>query len=204
MSEDVAVLPKFPIPGYEHLDPEAASKLLHDRRNKPYSAALQQVEDGLMVFPPYRFRPFPASLYRHWNEANKRRELMRRAGAAGISPADDRQMLMLEDSLPPYETQTIGVHDFDDNDHVIERLRERNEADLLIAQGQGWATTPGGVKAAERRANDAIANAAAERTYDDRRVGGIAREELDAIEAASDEHVVDIPEARRDEKRARK
>ncbi len=126
---------------------------------------------------------------------------MRMAGQHGVSPADDRQMLMLEDMLPRYETKLIGVHDFDDNDAIQPLKRERNEEDLRLAIGQGWATTPDGVKAAERRVNMAIADSAAERTYDDRHLGGKAKAELDAIEAASDLHVVEVPVARKDGKR---
>lgn len=195
-SSDVAVLPKFPIPGYEHMSVEEASKKLHERRNKSYSAAMQQVDDGILDFPPYRFRPFPTSVYRHWDPAAKRREVMRLAGAQGVSLGDERGMLVIEDSVPLYETRTIGVHDFDADDDVMPRVRDRNEEDLRLAIGQGWATTPDGVKAAERRINDAIANAAAERTYDDRHLGELGRRELDAIEAASDVHVVEVPQAK--------
>ncbi len=189
----VDVLPKFPIPGFEDMDPQEAANLLHEEKNTPFQAW----REARIKFPAYRYRPFPTCLYRHWTEVNKRRELMRLVGANGIPMDDTRQIQMLEDGIAEYETLPLGVNDVADDGTVNESLRAKNEAALLLAKGQGWANTPFEVKAAERRLNDAVANAAAERTWDDRHLGGVAREELNAVEAASDLHVVDIPEVPR-------
>lgn len=192
---DVAVLPKFPIPGYEGMSIEEASRALHDEMNTPFN------EFKRLKFPKYVFRPFPVALYRHWNEAHKRREVIKMAGLAGVPLSDDRQMLALEDTVPEFETLLLGKHDYGEDGTVNEALRAKNDADLAIALGQGWATTPGGVKDAEARVNRRIADAAAERTHADRHLTGPAKAELDAIENASDLHVVEIPEARKGELR---
>ena len=129
MSE-VAVLPKYPIPGMEHLDPDEAALKLHHKKNR----AVRPEDD--MEFPPYRFRPFPCALYRDWNEVNRRAEIRRRAVSMGVSLDDDRGMQHVEDAIEPYETALCGVHDYDQDDAIISQLRERNEKELAAKLDQ--------------------------------------------------------------------
>lgn len=195
---DVALLPRYPVPGYEHLTPEEAASRLHNKKNRAVNAS-EDVE-----FPPYRFMPFPTCLYRDWEPAARRLELRKLAGANAVNMSDKRQMDMLEDMMPQYQSMIIGVKDVDENGQINQRLRDANESAMRLAQGQGWATSPNDVRSTKDAMNKEIALHAAVRAYDDRNVGGKAREELDRIEDAADEHVVDVQSARQSVEQAAK
>jgi len=188
---DVMQLPKYAIPGMEHLDPEVAALRLHNRKNRAVNPADE------MEFPPYRFRPFPVAVYRDWDETARRRELYKRASAAGISLSDERQIQLIEDTMEEWETLLIGVHDFDERDDVMPQLREENERKLAWHLSHGWVAKPDDIRSAKDRLNKMVARAAAERAYDDRHLGPQAAAELEAIEDAADDHVVEVPEAPR-------
>jgi hypothetical protein len=58
-----------------------------------------------------------------------------------------------------------------------------------------WARTADEALAVEARRQQAIAEAAAVSRHDDRRLSAAAMAERDAIDAVSDGHLVDVPEA---------
>ena len=60
---------------------------------------------------------------------------------------------------------------------------------------RGWCDSPAAVQDAENAYQERVARQAAERAFDDRRLGDGARAELDAIDDASEDHVVVVPEA---------
>jgi len=72
----------------------------------------------------------------------------------------------------------------------------RSESERREARDQGYADTPEDAKAAQKRLNDAVALAAAERAYDDRNLGDKAKAELEAAEDSVEHHVLD-PKIRR-------
>jgi hypothetical protein len=73
----------------------------------------------------------------------------------------------------------------------------RSEAEKTKAQRDGFADSPDEAKAAQKRLNDAVALAAAERAYDDRKLSPKAQAELDAAEDSVEHHVLD-PKVKRD------
>lgn len=93
------------------------------------------------------------------------------------------------------EAQIVGVHDFDDEGHIVEALRSRNEAERLHRLSLGWAHSPADIRTARREFEKRIAIQAAESNYDDRKLTGKAREERNAIEDAASDHLVDVPTA---------
>lgn len=194
----VVSLPKYPIPGLEHLDPEEAALRLHNKKNQ----AVRPDED--MVFPPYKFRPFPVALYRDWDPANRRREVVRIANKAGVRLDDERQMQLIEDEIVEWETMQVGVHDYDENDDIVSALRERNERELAARLDAEWCSHPSELRAKKDQLNKRVALNAALRAGDDRHLGEQAQRELDAIEEAADDHVVEVPEVRRGPGRPRK
>lgn len=187
---DVQLLPRYPVPGYEHMTPEAAAEKLHAKKNR----AVNSSED--VEFPPYIFRPFPTCLYRDWDPVARRLELRKLAGANAVNMSDERQMEMLEDMMPQHQTRVVGANDVDERGNVNQQLREANQADMLVLLGQGWARSPEEIRSVVDAQNKEIALHAAVRAYDDRHVAGKAREELDRIEDAADDHVVEVPVAR--------
>jgi hypothetical protein len=74
------------------------------------------------------------------------------------------------------------------------------EASVLIysdveeqALGTEWADSPAEAVAVKARLDELVANAAAERAYDDRRLGEKAQAELTAFEQSTGAHVLDVP-----------
>lgn len=90
------------------------------------------------------------------------------------------------------ESRLVGRMDFLEGE-VHAALRAQNEREHRDALAAGWVDKPDQVRSAKDRANKAIALAAAERAYDDRRLGDKAKRELEALEDAADDHVVDVP-----------
>lgn len=188
---DVIQLPKYPVPGYEELTPDEAAIKLHNKKNR----AVRPEED--MEFPPYMFKPFPVAVYRDWNPLNFRRECLRVAANVGADIQNDRQMQIIEDGLPEWETALVGVNDYDAENRVIPALREKNERELARMLDGEWCPTPDDLRKKKDRLDKIVAQAAAERAFDDRRLGGKAKAELERIEDAADDHVVAVPEARK-------
>lgn len=89
-----------------------------------------------------------------------------------------------------------GVNDYDGDGNLVEALRQRNEAQLAALLGDGWVDTPADVNKARRAAELDIARAAAMSAYEDKNLGEKARAEREAVDLASDDHVVDVPTAR--------
>ncbi len=67
----------------------------------------------------------------------------------------------------------------------------RTEAEHRVARDNGFADTPDEAKAAQKRLDDAVALAAAERAYDDRKLSQKAQAELAAVEDSVERHVLD-------------
>lgn len=186
-------LPKYPIQGYEDLSPEEASERLHRKKNTPIAPDIE--------YPSYRFRPYPCALYRQWTDEARERELMRVSAKYMLDMQKRSDVLTAESLVGQFETRLVGEADYiehRDSDEVISQIRERNDkakADLLE---QGWAERPDLVKEAAAKLRMKVATLAAERQFEDRRLGEKAAAELEAIDDASEDHVVDVPAARRE------
>lgn len=72
-------------------------------------------------------------------------------------------------------------------------MRWVNDAAEEAALGASWQETPAKALAMRETLDRAVAQAAAESNYDDRRMGTLAKAERDAADAASPEHLVELP-----------
>lgn len=188
----VALLSKYQIVPGE--DPEVTAARLHAKKNKPANPA----ED--LEFPAYRYRPYPRAVYREWDADEREIEVYRIAGKNALSLDNKRDRYTADALVGKYETKQVGMTDFEtlqNGDEVISSLRERNDKEFASLLDQGWSETPDGCKAAKARMNRILGEAAAVRWNDDAHLGEKAKAELTAIDDASDNHVVDVPEARK-------
>lgn len=87
---------------------------------------------------------------------------------------------------------------------LVSRLVQ-DEAEERNFLSRGWANEPGQAQqAADAYYDRSVAIPAAERAYDDRRMSAAAKAEIAAHEAATDDHVVDVPAPKRSPGRPRK
>jgi hypothetical protein len=195
----VAMLPKYkPEGALDYETAEEAAERLHLKKNKPANP----VED--MDFPAYRFFPYPTAIYRKWNEDDREQELYRIAGRYNLDLEKRRDRFQVEQLVGEFETRNVGVIDFirtgqgvKQSIEIVSELREKNEREHKALLDQGWADSPAGVKDATRRMQMKVATLAAEREYTDRNLGEKAMTELRAVDDAADDHVVDVPETRK-------
>lgn len=183
----IALLPKYQIVPGE--DPEVTAARLHAKKNRAVNAA-----DDL-EFPPYRFRPYPTCVYREWSEDARELEILRIAARHALDLEKRRDRITAESQVGLYESKLVGATDYHehwDHDEVISELREKNDKALAAALEDGWAERPELVKDATRRKQIKLATAAAERQYEDRRLSPEAAAELERVDDAADDHVVDV------------
>lgn len=193
----VVMLPKYlPEGAAENETAEEASARLHIEENRPLGAPKG------MRFPPYVYTPYPRAVYRDWDPDDRENEVMRIAGKHMLDLEKRRDRLTADQLVGQYETRNIGVIDFVRHSNntldVISELRERNDKEFKAALEEGWAETPSGVKDAKRRMQMRVATLAAERQFDDRHLGEQAARELEAIDDAASDHVVNVEETRRE------
>lgn len=192
----VVLMPKQYAPqgAFENETPEEAAARLHAKKNKP----VNPVED--MDFPAYRYRPYPRAVYRKWNEDDRENEIYKVAGKNMLNLEQKRDRFTAEALVGTFETRLVGAVDYtplDRGDEVNSTLRERNDKEFAALIDEGWAETPDGVKAATTRMQIRKATAAAERIHDDRHLGEQAAAELDVIDSAADDHVINVAETRK-------
>ncbi len=189
----VILLPKFRIRDGE--DPEVTAARLHRKHNRPVMGG-DDVEA-----PPYRYYPYPRAMYREWDPARYDVELYRVAGRNALDLSKPHERAAAEANLGAYESRNVGQFDClvegDNEPEVISEIREKNIREHEALKLEGWADTPDGVKAATRAYEMRIAAQAAERQFEDRHLGEKAAAELEAIDDASEAHVVNVPETRR-------
>lgn len=190
----VILLPKFRINADE--DPEVTAARLHRRKNTPVSQG-----DNDQEYPRYRFYPYPTAMYRKWDPKIYERELYKIAGKSALNLNLPHERQIAEDMLGEYETKNVGQFDChvegDNDPEVISEIRERNIREHQAMIEAGWADRPDGVKAAHRALEMRVAQQAAERQFEDRHLGEKAAAELEAIDDASEPHVVNVPETRK-------
>lgn len=127
---------------------------------------------------PYVFRPYPKMLYRAVVKDNGK--------AVCMEP-------------PPQPDFFEKSHEYDRAVRLNDALNKacqrivQSEAEHLIAKGQGWCETASEALAAHEAEQQAIGTAAAERAYADQRMSAKAQAEAHAADAATHEHVADVP-----------
>jgi hypothetical protein len=156
---------------------------LHAEKNAPWiNGAYSHLK-----FPPYRSAEYPKMLYSPgYGDARKAKDAALRLPARGTDDALRAQAL-LEAERALQESICI-VHDEDEE-------RARHGA---------WYETPTAAEHAKEAMAQAVAQAAAESNWTDRRMSPAAQAERAAYDAESEEHMIDVPAPRRGPGRPRK
>ena len=156
---------------------DPVSDRLHFLKNKP---EVPTIDGEPIVYPPYAYQPFPACLYGPWTDVRRRNELLQIARIEQLDLTKPLEREKAEFLIPEWDSREVR--------------NDREKQDWL---DQGWAESPADVKGAQTRYLDRIAHAAAERAFDDRRMGDGAKAEMTAAERAAEDHVLDLPAPKR-------
>lgn len=164
-------------------DPDEGARL-HAEKNAPWiNGAYSHLR-----FPPLVPAEFPKCLFSAgYGDALKAKALALRIPARGTDDAE-RATRLLDAERALSECVCIVP------DAEQEARRLAND----------WFNTPQEAEAGKEAIARRIATAAAERAYDDRRLGPQAQDELRAVEDDADGHVLDVPAPRRGPGRPRK
>lgn len=161
---------------------EEDSQALHMLKNHPPQP---EINGRPLQFPKYEYRPFPAAIYRTWTDNRKRDELIQVARMNSLNLLLPLEREKAESLLPPWDSRVV-----------------QNDRELKDYLAQGWAEEPTKVKEAEQAYLDRVANAAAERAYDDKNMSDKAKEEFLAADRANGaEHLIDLPVPKADRKK---
>lgn len=169
----VALLPKYrPEGAFEDETPEETATRLH-------------LEHNTVPKPPVRFVPsvpteFPFALYREWAPEDRDRQELRAALANGLSLDNPREARIVASMIPPYDSM------------LVHSDRERSEK-----RSEGWSLHPSEMKADRAKRDRALYESAGHRNFDDRHITGPAKVEMDAVDDAADDHVLDVSATQR-------
>ena len=152
-------------------DPEG--DWLHEYKNRPDPPL---VNGRPIVYPPYQYRPYPAAIYGPWTDDRKRTELLNIARLQQLDLVKPLEREKAESLIPAWDTRLV-----------------QNDQEAKDWHDRGWADGPDQVKAAQTRYFDKIAEDAAHRAYDDRRLSPSATAEFHAADVANGEHLLDLP-----------
>ena len=153
---------------------QAECDRLHFLKNRPEPPTINGLE---LSFPPYAFRPYPQAMYGPWSDEAKLKALRTVARQRELDLNDEYDYREAESHIAAFDTRLVQT--------------DRECADWLA---KGWADEPGGVKSATERLEQDIATAAAHRNWDDRQMSPAAKAEADAVEAAREDFVPEVPE----------
>lgn len=153
---------------------EEDSMALHMLKNPPPQP---EINGRPLQFAKYEYRPYPAAIYRTWTDSRKRDELINVARLNTLDLTKPLEREKAESLLPPWDSRIV-----------------QNDRELKDYLDAGWATEPGDVRKAEQAYLDRIANAAAERAFDDQTLSAKAKAEFDAADRANGaDHLLDLP-----------
>ena len=177
------LLPRYSIPGYEGMDPEAAAELLHRRKNRPETPDIDMLLSTGAVVPYEKLtaaqKAFPCALYRAWTDDARAKARLRAARQLQLNVKDALDL----DTIDAY----IGAYD---------SALAHDEPQRLLMQGQGWCETPDAAKQAAFLAHRELATDAAVSYTDDRRIlSDKAMAERERIDDAAADHIAEIPRA---------
>ncbi len=162
-------------PNFGGPNPDEGARL-HAEKNAPWVAGAYTH----LHFPPYQFRPYPKMLYHSsYGEAKDAYDRALRIPARGTEDGARAQALL--------EAQRA----LDASMRIVQ-----TEDEAVALQG-AWFDSPQAAAAAKEQWAQAIAQAAAESAYEDRRLGPAAKAERKAADEASDGHLVEIPAVRK-------
>lgn len=176
------LLPRYPVLGYEGIDPERAAEMLHQKKNAPTPPVDMDVLIMTGAVKPYEKltvedKAFPTAMYRVWTDENKMRAMTRAARQMNKNLKDPVDWDELEAYVGPMDSALA-----------------KSEADALVLGGQGWAHSMAEARQIHFQAHRDLATDAAVSFNDDKRVlseKGMAAREV--IDDAAPDHITEIP-----------
>ena len=175
------LLPRYSIPGYEGMDPEAAAELLHQRKNRPETPDLDMLLHQGAVVPYEKLteeqKAFPCALYRAWTDDGREKARLRAARQLQLNMKDPLDLDVIDAYIGAYDS--IVAH---------------HAQDKLIKKGQGWCDSHADAKALAFAEHRSLATDAAISHEDDKKVlSPKAMQERERIDDAADDHIAEIP-----------
>lgn len=157
---------------------------LHNEKNAPWAPG-GYYEKALKNIPKYVHREYPKMLYSaEYATAQRDYEAAHRFRERRDEPGVRDEMMRRAESEMKNACRTV------ETDAEERRCRETGL----------WALTPQGALELEEARQQAMARAAAEAAYDDRRLSAAAQAERQVADDASDGHLIEVPETRRGRK----
>jgi hypothetical protein len=145
---------------------------LHAEKNAPWvNGAYTHLR-----FPPYEFRPYPKCLYT--SAYLRAQEQYLQAKARRVRPGDEGDYFVRLQETEAARNATMRIVESPDEEAAL---------------GPGWAETPGKAVEQQETLDRAVAQAAAESAWDDRRLGALAQAERATADEQSPEHLVEVP-----------
>jgi len=158
---------------------------LHNEKNAPWING----QYSSMKFPPYVFRAFPRMLYNEqYEDACLQLAAAARVPGRGAEDSEREEALRVAERAKRDATCTVA-----------------NEAELERRIGSGdWYLSPLEAYGGKQKRIEALATQAAHRAHDDRNMGELAKQEIEAFDDAAENFVAEIPVAKRGPGRPRK
>ena len=177
----VTLLPRYPLPGYEDMDPEEAAAALHQEKNRPEgppSAVLRKVVRPWHTLSEQE-KMFPFALYREWDPKARELARYRAAGKLNVNLANHN----------PLELEIVDQHVGEWES--INAISQEHMDGLL---SRGWKKSIQEARDAAFLSHRQLATDAAVSNTDDRKIlSEKALAQRDAVEDAADEHITEIP-----------
>lgn len=147
--------------------------VLHAEKNAPWVNG----QYSNIRFPAYVYQPYPKWLFNaSWLKLDEQwRNALALRGRRGGDP-DERERII-------FDAATARA--------AAMQLVQGPEEERLL--GSLWCETPALAVEAQEKSDRAIAQAAAESNWDDRRMSPAAQAEREALDAASETHLTDVP-----------
>lgn len=170
----VAMLPKYaPEGAYEGETPDETATRLHLEHNRPPQPPVK--------LQPSRLTEFPYAMYREWSQDDRDSQELRLALSRGLSLDNPREARIVALMIPPFDS-----------------CLAHSEQDRANKRTEGWADSPNSMKAAKDSQNRRMFEAAGHRNFEDRHLTGPAKAEMQAVDDAADDHVLDVPKVRQE------
>src|SRR3990167_9357759 len=152
---------------------ESESDYLHFLKNRPDPIT---VNGRPIEYPPYQYRPYPAAIYGPWTDERKRSELLNLARLNTLDLTKPLEREKAESLIPEWDSR------------IVETEREHQDW-----RAEGGAGGPGLRRRPPTARLDRVAEDAAHRAFDDRRLSEPAKAEFHAADVAHGDHLLDLP-----------
>lgn len=150
---------------------------LHNLKNAPWVSGMYSHLPHDVLHPRYAFQAYPAAMY-HVGYAAAMRQV-EEANGMRVAGSDMSRDLAIKGAMAELDKYICIA---------------KTEAEERMRLGSGlWASSPDAAETLRLQLEADRATAAGHLAYENRNLIGKAKEELDAADAAADDHLVDVP-----------